>query len=368
MRIARIEIYQADLPVATGAFQLAHTGVTSLDTTVVRVVAEDGTVGWGETCPLGPAYQAQHAVGARAALAEVAPGLVGFDPRKIEVAGAAMDARLEGHGYAKTALETALWDLTGRHYGARVCELLGGARRERVAAYYAVSVGDPDESARFAAAKVDEGYARLQIKVGGGPVEADIEAVRAVHDAVAPRARLVVDANRSWTTRDAMLFSQACAGMPLVLEQPCNSIEETLGMRRMLRHPVYLDESALDLPTVLRAIGEGACDGFALKVSRIGGIGAMRAIRDACAARSMPHTCDDTWGGDIVSAACVHVGATVPAKTHDGTWLAAPYMDDHYDPIGGITVEDGTIAVPGGPGLGIDIDPERFGMPVAVYA
>jgi L-alanine-DL-glutamate epimerase-like enolase superfamily enzyme len=367
MHIAAIEIYQTDLPVATGNFQMAHTAVASLDTTVVRVIADDGTTGWGETCPLGSAYQAQHAAGARAALAEVAPGLIGLDPCAIEVAGAAMHARLEGHGYAKAALETALWDLAGKHFGARVCELLGGARREQVAAYYAIGVDEPGEAARAAAVKADEGYTRLQIKVGGRPIEADIEALHTVHEAVGRRARLVVDVNRGWNARDTLLFSQGCAGIPLVLEQPCNSIEETLSVRSMLRHPVYLDESMLDLPSVLRAIGDGACDGFALKVSRVGGIGTMRAIRDVCAARALPHTCDDTWGGDIVSAACVHLSATVPSRNHEGTWLAAPYMTGHYDAGGGIDVRDGVIDVPKGPGLGLEIDPGQFGTPVATY-
>jgi L-alanine-DL-glutamate epimerase-like enolase superfamily enzyme len=91
----------------------------------------------------------------------------------------------------------------------------------------------------------------------------------------------------------------------------------------------------------------------------------MRAFRDVCAARNLPHTCDDAWGGDIIAAACTHVGATVEPTRLEGVWLAAPYMDGHYDAENGIRIENGHIAVPRGPGLGVTPDEARFGAPVA---
>lgn len=367
MRISKIEVYQYDLPVCGGAYRMARTAVESLDTTIVRVVTDNGLAGWGETCPVGPVYQPHHAGGARAALEEITPGLIGLDPVAMEPAYAAMDAHLNGHGYAKAALDMALWDIAGRHYGARVCDLLGGARRERVPSYYATGVGEPAETARIAAEKAAEGFTRLQIKLGGRPIEADIETLHAIADAVPPGIRLVADANRGWTARDALLVSNACAGLPLTLEQPCNTIEETVNIRSQLRHPVFLDESAEDLATVLHAIAANACDGFGLKLTRVGGIGAMRAIRDVCAARSLPHTCDDAWGGDIIAAACTQVAATVSPGLLDGVWIAAPYIDGHYDPEHGIAIRDGWIDVPHGPGLGIEINPGRFGEPIASY-
>ncbi len=367
MRISTIEVYQRDLPVAGGPYRMASTSVDALDTTIVRIIADNGLIGWGETCPVGPVYQPHHAGGARAALAEVAPGLIGLDPLGIEPAREAMDERLNGHGYAKAALDMALWDLAGRHYGARVCDLLGGARRERVPSYYATGVSEPAETARIAADKAAEGFTRLQIKLGGRPVEADIETLHAIADAVPRGVRLVADANRGWTARDAQLISNACAGFPLTLEQPCSTIEETVSIRSQLRHPVFLDESAEDLPAVLRAITANACEGFGLKLTRVGGIGALRAIRDVCAARSLPHTCDDAWGGDIVAAACVHVAATVSPALLDGVWIAAPWIDGHYDAERGIAIRDGFIDVPTGAGLGIEIDPAIFGEPIAVY-
>jgi L-alanine-DL-glutamate epimerase-like enolase superfamily enzyme len=367
MRIAAIHVYQRHLPVADGAYHMASASVTALDTTLVQIRTDTGLCGWGETCPLGPVYQPHHAKGARAALAELCPGLVGMDPLALESVRAAMDERLNGHEYAKAALDMALWDLAGRHYGARVCDLLGGARTERVPAYYATTVDTPQATARAAAAKADEGFSRLQIKVGGRAIATDIEALRAAHEAVGHRVRLAADANRGWTTGDAVLVSNACAALPMVLEQPCNTIDEITSIRGQLRHPIYLDESATDLPATLRAIGANSCDGLALKVTRAGGISVMRTLRDVCAARSLPHTCDDAWGGDLVAAACVHVAATVAPRRLEGVWIAGPHIGEHYDPVNGIASRNGAIEVPRGPGLGIDIDPQMMGAPIASH-
>ena len=79
MRIAEIHIYAHDLPVKNGPYTMAKAEVYSLDTTLVKVVADNGLVGWGETCPVGPTYAEAHAAGARAALAQMAPGLIGCE-------------------------------------------------------------------------------------------------------------------------------------------------------------------------------------------------------------------------------------------------------------------------------------------------
>jgi L-alanine-DL-glutamate epimerase-like enolase superfamily enzyme len=367
MRIAEVHVYRKVLPVVGGPYTMSLTKVVALDSTIVKLVSDTGIAGWGETCPVGTTYQPQHAQGARAALAEMAPGLIGHDaltPRNLR---RAMDGRLNGHNYAKAALDIAVLDLMGKHYGARVCDLLGGAATESVPSYYSVTVGEPDEAARSAAEKAREGYKRLQIKVGGRPVEVDIETLRKVRENVGASVRLAADANRSWTTRDALLFSEACRDIQLVLEQPCNTMEEVAAIRGQVRHPIYLDENTEDPRDVLRAVSLGVCDGFGLKVTRLGGLTSFATVRDICAIRSMPHSCDDAWGGDIIAAACTHVGATVEPRLMEGAWIAAPYITDHYDPRGGIRIEAGSIRLPSGPGLGIEPDEAAFGEPVVSF-
>ena len=168
--------------------------------------------------------------------------------------------------------------------------MLGGTTVDRVSSYYALSVDEPDDVARTAAEKIAEGYPRLQIKVGGRPVESDIEAIRKVWETTGC-TRLAVDANRALTTRDVLRIDRECADIPFVFEQPCNTMEEIAAIRGQLRHGVYLDENTTDVNSVLRAIALGICDGFGLKVTRLGGLGPI-ATAPSC---PQPRPALDVW-------------------------------------------------------------------------
>ncbi len=367
MKLTELHIYQHDLPVLNGPYTMARAHVYAFDTTIVKLVTDTGLVGWGETCPIGPTYAEAHAPGARAALGVMAPGLIGQEITHPLAIHRAMDGLLNGHNYAKAAVDIAIHDLLGKRYKVPVHDLLGGAMTDRVSSYYATGVGEPDAIARLAKEKQAEGYPRLQIKVGGRDVAIDIETIRKVWEAVGPSMRLVIDGNRGWTTRDALRVSRECPDIPFIMEQPCNTIEEIATIRAQVGHAIYLDENTVDLATIIRAAGQGLCDGFGMKVTRIGGLQPMSVFRDICAARSMPHTCDDAWGGDIIAAACTHIGATVEPHLCEGVWLAAPYIDGHYDETNGIRIRDGHIAIPTGPGLGIEPDESIFGAPMASF-
>lgn len=368
MRIVEIHVYQKPLPVSGRPYKMSRSAVTHLDSTIVEVVTETGLVGYGETCPIGSTYQPQHALGARAALAEMGQGLVGRNALQIDNVHRAMEMSLNGSRYAKAAVDIALWDIAGKAYGARVCDLLGGAVRERVPSYYSVTVTPPDEAARMAAEKQAEGFTRLQVKVAGRPLEEDIAAIRKIGEVLKPGIRLAIDANRGWTTRDALTVSRLTAEVNYVMEQPCDTIEEVASIRPVLQHPVYLDESTESLNVVLRAVAMGIADGFGFKVTRVGGLSTLRTIRDICRARSLPHTCDDAWGGDIIAAACVHIGATVDPHLCEGVWIAAPYIDGHYDREHPVAIRDGWLDVPTGPGLGVVPDRDALGKPVMSFA
>lgn len=367
MKITEIHVYSHKLPVKGGVYRMASDTVSSLETTLVRVVGDNGLQGWGETCPIGPVYQPQHMRGARAALAEMAPGLLGADPTQILQLHRRMDRLLNGHRYAKAAIDIAAHDLTGKHYGIRVADLLGGPVTEQVPSYHSSGVGEPDDIARIAKERADEGYIRMQVKIGNRPVEADVEVIRKVFEKVGTRMRLAVDANRSLPTRDALRLSRECQDIPFVLEQPCNSIEEIASIRGQLHHGIYLDENGEDLNTILRVVGMGLVDGFGMKVTRIGGLFPFATFRNICETRTLPHTADDAWGGDIIAAACTHIGATVQPRLFEGAWLAQPMIDGHYDSRNGIRIEGGHIRLPEGPGLGVVPDEGIFGDPIASF-
>jgi len=368
MRIKAINVYTTPLPVkGGGSYRMASDDVRALDSTLVEVVTDDGLTGWGETCPIGPVYQPHHALGARAAIAEIAPGLVGEEVSSFRYLAKRMDERLNGHGYAKAALDIAFYDLLGQKLGVPVCTLLGGALTDRVETYYSLTVGEPDETARIAADKVKAGYPRLQVKIGGRNLEHDVATVHKVWEAVGYRARIAVDGNRGMTAAATLNLDRLCQAIPFNFEQPCNTFEEVASLKGRITHPVYLDENTEDQNVVLRAISSGIADGFGFKVTRLGGLTKMTTVRDMCAIRSLPHSVDDAWGGDIIAAACVHLAATVEPRRFEGAWIAAEYIDGHYDAANPVIIEQGHIAVPQRPGLGVKPEAGMLGTPIAVY-
>ncbi|MBB3139711.1 mandelate racemase/muconate lactonizing enzyme family protein [Halomonas organivorans] len=367
MRLREIHIYKHDLPVKNGPYTMANTKVWSLDTTLVRLVAEDGTEGWGETCPVGSTYAEAHAEGARAALNVMAPGLIGAELWPL-VLQRKMGSLLNGHNYAKAAIDIAAHDLIGKRLGVSVAELLGGVVVDRVPTYYSTIVGDPDETARIAAEVRDMGYPRIQVKVGGRPVETDIETIHKVWDVIrSSDMRMAVDANRGWNTRDALRVSRECPDIPFIMEQPCNTVEDLRKIRPQVSRGIYMDESGIDLNAAITAIGTGLVDGFGMKITRIGGLQNMRTFRDICEARNLPHTCDDAWGGDVIAAACTQIAATMRPDLCEGAWVAASYIEGNFDPENGIRIEGGHIRRPTGPGLGIRPDEALFGAPIASF-
>jgi L-alanine-DL-glutamate epimerase-like enolase superfamily enzyme len=265
-------------------------------------------------------------------------------------------------------VDIACWDIQGKAFGVRACDLLGGAFQEQVPCYSSIDVVPPEQAAERAKEHIAQGYRRVQLKVGGRTLEEDLAAVRKVSEVIKPGIALVVDANGGWTVREAVLASLQCRDLPVVLEQPCRTYEEVLALRGRIAHPVLLDEAAEDLGLVLRSINDRAADGFSLKCTRIGGLSAMRTIRDVCRCAGLPLTCDDAWGGDVIAAACVHLGATVEPRLFEGSWIAAPHIEGHYDHENGPRPLHGHIALPRGPGLGIVPDISQWGEPVLSFA
>ena len=361
MRVSEIHIHRKDLPVLDGPYTMSTMTLYSLDTTIIRMISDTGLVGWGEVAPLGPLYQPHHAFGARAAIAQMAPSLIGQDCLSPLRFRRRMDELLNGHGYAKAGLEIALMDLLGKHYGVRVCDLLGGPAVDRVPAYYATGIGSPEDIAQLSRDKADQGYRRIQIKAGGRDVAIDIAVVRKVWEAVGSRVQLVVDPNRGMTAADAKRLCLSCSDIPFALEQPCRTMEEVASIRSQVPHPLILDECLESLNDVLRAISVNACDAFGLKITRMGGLNATATIRDVCAARSIPHTIEDSWGGDITSSAIVHMASTVEPRLLEAAWTPANYIAERYDPDNGILVDNGFFRLPEGDGLGVTPREDRIG-------
>ena len=364
MRISRVDVFGYDLTYVYGEYVMSGGRVIErLPSTVVRVRTDEGLAGWGEVCPLGTAYLPAHAGGARAALQELAPAVVGLDPTNLAAVNGAMDATLLGHGYAKSPVDVACWDLLGQIAGLPVSALLGGVRQERFPLYKAVPLGPVEEMLDFVAARRSEGVRHFQLKIGGDPIE-DAARVRAVADGLEDEDRLVADANGGWRLRDALLAARLIEGIGRVfLEQPCPTLAECRSVRAVTSLPLVLDEIVSDMPSFLEATALGGLAAINLKISKVGGLTKSRAIRDVAEGLGIALTVEDTWGGDLVTASVAHLAATVRPDTLFTVSFMNDWTVEHiasHQPRS----EGGVGTAPTNPGLGVEVDVESLGEPL----
>lgn len=366
MKITRILAYQVDLPLHEGQYNWSGgKSVAVFDSTVVRVETDAGYVGHGESCPLGPVYLPSYAAGVRAGLAELAPQLLGLDPTQLGRLNQRMDACLKGHPYVKSAIDMACWDILGQSAGQPVCVLLGGRYGESIALYRAISKQSPQEMAARVAGYRAEGYTRFQLKVGGDP-DVDIERIRLVARELRPGDRLVADANTGWLPHEAMRVIRAVRDVDVYIEQPCVSYQECLGIRRHCDHPFVLDEVINDIGSLLRGSADHAMDVANLKISKFGGLTRTRLARDLCVELGIAMTLEDTWGGDIVTAAIAHLAHSTPEEfrftsTDFNSYVTVSIAD------GAPRRVNGTMAAPTEPGLGVHPRSEVLGRPVLQF-
>jgi L-alanine-DL-glutamate epimerase-like enolase superfamily enzyme len=360
VRIARVDVFAYDLRYAHGEYVMSGgRTVTSLPSTLVRVTTDSGLTGWGETCPLGPAYLEAHAGGARAALGVLAPALLGADPGNLGAVWTAMDAALRGHGYAKAALDIACLDVLGRALGVPLSTLLGGVRSPDFPLYVAIPLGPAAAMVEHVRERRAEGVRHFQLKLGADPRE-DAARVRAVLEE--DLDALVADANGGWRLQDAVIAARALEGLEGVLfEQPCPTLEECLVVRERTTLPMVLDEVITDAGALIRAYG--AMEAVNLKLGRVGGLSKARLLRDLGAELGLRFTIEDSWGGDVTTAAVSHLAAST-APDH---LLMASFMNDWtLDHVAGYEPRSagGRGAAPTGPGLGVEVDVERLGEPI----
>ncbi len=363
MKIAQIAAFQVDLPLREGSYHWSGgKSVEVFDSTIVRVTTDQGLVGYGEVCPLGPAYLPAYAAGVRTGLTELIPHLIGLDPRQLGILNQRMDTVLKGHPYVKSAVDMACWDVLGQAAGLPVCELLGGRYGDDFVLYRAISQQSPEAMADNVAAYRAQGYRRFQLKVGGNP-DTDIRRIQAVAQRLEPGDRLVADANTGWLKHEALRVVRAVRDVDVYIEQPCLSYEECLSVRRHTDHPFVLDESIDSIDALLRADADLAMDVVNIKISKFGGLTRARLARDLCVARGIAMTIEDTWGGDIVTAAIAHLAHSTPTQflftsTDFNSYVTVSTAEGAPQRAGG------TMAASIQPGLGVQPRLNVLGKPV----
>ena len=368
MLITAVESSVVSMPFTMGGPHSSFAGQRwdRMEILLVRVETSDGLVGWGE------AFGHAAIASTKAALDTiVAPLVLGRD--SADIAGLTRRVlhavHLLGRNgpfvYAFSGIEIALWDIMGKRCGQPVWRLLGGAAPERLPAYASLLSygGDLDLVARNTAEAAARGYRHIKLH------ELTREAVVAARRA-APGAEIMLDVNCAWTPPVAREMARSLAGEGLFwLEEPVWPPEDAAGLASLRPYgiPLSAGENTAGLFGFKALIEAGAIDYAQPSVTKVGGIGEMRRVIALCEAHGitvMPHS--PYFGPGLI--ATVHVAAALMERPMvEVLWLEME--PSPFDPW--VRCPDGTLAVPRGPGLGVEPDPgllERVtqGQPVRI--
>ena len=314
MKITQIILYQVDPPLHEGSYQWSGgKSVDVFDSTIVAVETDDGHIGYGECCPLGPFYLPAYGAGVRAGIKELGPHLIGHDPTQSSKLNQLMDQCLKGHAYVKSPIDIACWDIKGQVTGIPVCEMLGGRYGDDFVLYRAISQIEPEAMAANVKHYRDEGYRRFQLKVGSNPDE-DIDRIRLASGVLESGDKLIADANTGWLMHEAARVVRAVDDVDVYIEQPCETYEECLSIRERTSHPFVLDEVIDSLDILVRGHADRAMDVVNIKISKFGGITKAALARDLCVKLGIAMTIEDSWGSDVTTAAIAHLAHSTPTE------------------------------------------------------
>ncbi len=354
MKISQIHLYHLRMPLVQ-PFETSFGRTVERDCILVEAIA-DGLRGYGEcAADRDPGYSYETSGTAWHILQEfLAPAVLNRELQRAEEMQTAL-ATVRGHPMAKAGLEMAFWDLLGKERGKSLASMLGGVRAR---VEVGVSVGiqaSPRELLAVIDRYLEQGYARVKIKIKPGRDVHETVSVRQAH----PHLRLQVDANSAYTLESAAALKPLDDLNLLLIEQPLaeDDLLDHSRLQAQFQTPLCLDESILSLRHARQALEIDACRVINIKAGRVGGISQAAAIHNYCLERNIPVWCGGMLETGVGRAANLAL-ASLPGFTLPGDISAT---DRYY--VEDITQErfslnsDSTIDVPAAPGLGVHLDP-----------
>ena len=352
MQISKIKLWQ--LPLSSHETYYMADGKTcdTVDTIVIALETDEGITGWGEVCPI-PHYLPAYANGVAPAVKEMSALIIGADPLGPEALMYALEQHLQGHRYAKSAIDTALWDITAKAANLPLYRLLGGRLNKTLPLYHSITCIDPDAMAEMAVAAQQQGISQIQAKLGAdNNWQQDVRRLIKVREAVGEGPLVYGDWNCGASQLDATRVARAVAQHDIMLEQPCRTLEQCSAVKNATGLAMKIDESAHDTASLLQAHNLGCMDAVALKLSKFGGLSAMRRARDLCLHLGAKMCIEDTWGSDITTATAIHLATATPAENVMNVCDLSGYVSPRLDNTGPER-KNGSIAISDTPGHGI---------------
>lgn len=364
MKITAIRVYAVNIPTLK-TYHVAVMGtITSTQSVVIEMYTDEGLIGIGESDPsLAFTGESQQTV-MTMLKHHLGPAVIGMDPLAIEAIHTRMESICIGNPFAKAAIDLACHDLLGKALEVPVYQLLGGLIRERIPIMWSLGSEPPEVNAREAAAKVEEGYCTIGLKLGILPPESDLERVKLVRQTVGEDVQLRCDANQGWTVGTAI------STIHKLEEQRVAMIEQPLprwdlqGLAQVVREvniPVGVDESLSSPRDALNIIQANAADFYSIKTTKQGGLLNAKKIAGMVQAA----------GGVLFVNSMIEMGVSVMSGLHFA--VATPGLFDIGHALTSVRrladdilkepvlYEGAEIVVPQGRvGLGVELDEEKM--------
>ncbi|MBI3434119.1 MAG: hypothetical protein HY056_03440 [Proteobacteria bacterium] len=353
--IRRVEAIPVALPLREPV-RMAGETVTHACNVIVRIEAADATVGWGEASP-SPNMTGDTQGSLLAAIAHLTPPLIGADAWDRAGIMRRLSAALSGNGGAHSAIEMALLDLAGRSAGVALHALLGGAARAQVAPMWILGNPSLAQDVAQAKAKAREGFRFFKLKIGTKALAGDIATTHAVRAALGPNVALCADANCGIDLAAARRYvTQTQAADLRFLEQPlaANDLDGLARLAGASSIPIGADEG-IHSPADIEAHASAGAAGLSLKLIKLGGMSRALAAAALCERLGLRvNVACKIAESSIAAAAAIHFACLIGAAEW-GVSLSHFYLADDLarrpPPL-----KDGIVALPSGPGLGIEID------------
>jgi L-alanine-DL-glutamate epimerase-like enolase superfamily enzyme len=360
MKITGIETIPYLIPYAK-ALRFASGEVSAAEHVLVRVHTDDGLVGTADAPPRPFTYGETQAGIIAVTQGIFAPQLEGLSPLEREVAHARM-ARTVGNPAAKSAIDMALWDLVGQTLGVSVTELLGGFTDQMRVAHMVgyAPVGEMVAEAERIRDQFE--ITSFKVKVGRHPIQLDIDACKAIREALGEEVELYIDGNRGWTPGESVQALNAMDGLGLAFAEELCPADDVIGRRWLVqqsRIPIFADESVARPGEVTREVLGGAATGISIKTARTGFTLSQR-IHHLCEGLGVDVVMGNQIDSQLGTLCNVAFGAAYQATARRAGELSN-FLDLTDDLLTEpLAISNGTLRVRQGPGLGIEIDEDKL--------
>ncbi|MEU3517097.1 enolase C-terminal domain-like protein [Streptomyces sp. NPDC006654] len=360
MKITRIETIPFAIPYRK-ALRFASGEVGTAEHVLVRVHTEDGITGTAEAPPRPFTYGETQASIIAVIDTVFAPQILGESALRREAIWSRL-ARTVGNPTAKAALDMALWDVIGQSLGVSVTELLGGFTDRMRVAHMVGFAPAAEMVAEAEKLRAEYGITAFKVKVGRRPYRDDVEATRALREALGEDVELYIDGNRGWTAAESARALRELEDVGLTFAEELCPADDVLARRWLAEHssiPLYADESATRPAEVTRELLAGAAHGVSVKTARTGFTQSQRIVHQ-CEGLGVDVVMGNQIDGQIGSLCSAAFGAAFQTTARRPAELSN-FLDMTDDLLAEpLRIENGTVRVRPAAGLGIEIDDNKL--------